>query len=756
MANSAQQSIANALTPNDGTSYVDGVLTDDNTGQPVDDSNAVVGNDGSILTSNSSNNDDDNNVVSNVTNAVTNFATGFQNDAMMGYDKIMLSNEQFIEKYGQDVVDDFNRRTEITSLANNKPNLSLEEFTALGYTADEFNNYQNKVNFNESGQSGGGSTSGSGDDENPLQNAVDDFLEGSGTNTGPLSPDSILAMAEKAGLIKSNEDLAALVADPKGYLEARGATLSDIVPSLDPNTAGALLDPNNPNYLLKGNLSYTPSTVNQTQLSTAPTDGIVQGYDAATMGDRLNNPQFNVDAVTGQIKDQNLVDADSLQIDMTGAATGINADGTVNETGQALNDYAIQKFSDIIDTSTVSGKLLADQLGEGNYTDSKATLLGQMEIISGQFVDSNGNPKIPPWAQGVARNVSKTIAFKGMSGTAATAAMATAMMEASLGIAEKEAAFFQTLTLKNLDNRQKSIINKATVLSKFELGNLNARETAAVNNAQAFLKIDLANLTNEQQAEIINTQAKVQALFEDTSAENASRLFTAENQNDFTKFYDQLGVQVQQFNAEQVNLMKKFNAGEINDAAEFNAAMEDSRQKFYADMQFQIDTANAKWRQTVATTNTAMQFEAAAADVKAILDINQEGLNRTWDRTDALLDYIFKGSVAQEEFELKLLLGQMQAQAGASGGGSFVTDLIKIGVTKWLFSDVRLKEDIQFYEERNGIKFYTWKWNAEAKRVGADMHPSFGVIAQEVREIKPEAVEEGPYGYLVVDYRKLK
>ena len=117
---------------------------------------------------------------------------------------------------------------------------------------------------------------------------------------------------------------------------------------------------------------------------------------------------------------------------------------------------------------------------------------------------------------------------------------------------------------------------------------------------------------------------------------------------------------------EQVNLMKKFNAGEINDAAEFNAAMEDSRQKFYADMQFQIDTANAKWRQTVATTNTAMQFEAAAADVKAILDINQEGLNRTWDRTDATLDYIFKGSVAQEEFELKLLLGQIQAGSESS------------------------------------------------------------------------------------------
>ena len=96
----------------------------------------------------------------------------------------------------------------------------------------------------------------------------------------------------------------------------------------------------------------------------------------------------------------------------------------------------------------MSGKLLADQLGEGNYTDGKATLLGQMEIISGQFVDSNGNPKIPSWAQGVARNVSKTIAFKGMSGTAATAAMATAMMEASLALLKKKQPSFRRSQLK--------------------------------------------------------------------------------------------------------------------------------------------------------------------------------------------------------------------------------------------------------------------------------------------------------------------
>jgi hypothetical protein len=43
--------------------------------------------------------------------------------------------------------------------------------------------------------------------------------------------------------------------------------------------------------------------------------------------------------------------------------------------------------------------------------------------------------------------VNRTIAFTGMTGTAAKAAVANAMMEATLGIAESEAKFFQTATL---------------------------------------------------------------------------------------------------------------------------------------------------------------------------------------------------------------------------------------------------------------------------------------------------------------------
>ena len=486
-------------------------------------------------------------------------------------------------------------------------------------------------------------------------------------------------MIRDSGVAQSTQDIEAMVADPKGFLDARGINLSDVIPNLDPETAGTLLDPSNPNYMLSDLGDYTASLITGVDPVSNPTAVDPQTYNTATSSDRMDNPQYNVDPATGQIRDANLVDASGYTIDMQGAATGVNADGTTNVTGEALNDYATQGMSQVIDTRTVAGKLMAQNLGEGNYIDSKATMTGQLEILSESFVDQNGNPKIPAFAQGQARAVARTMTFKGMTGTAATAAMATALMEASLPIAQQDAEFFKTLTIKNLDNRQQSIINKATVLSKFELANLSAREAAAVQNAKAFLEMDLTNLTNEQQAEVINTQAKVQALFEDTQQENANRRFTAETQNEFTKFYDELGVQVEQFNANLFADIKRFNAGEINDATEFKQTMENQRQQFYAKMQYAVDEANARWRQTVATTNTEMAFDAAAVDVKNYLDLSQEGLNRMWDRTDATLDYLFKGALSEEEFELRLLLGEMNAQAQSSGGPSLFDTIISAG-----------------------------------------------------------------------------
>ena len=571
------------------------------------------------------------------------------------------------------------------------------------------------------------------------------------------SSEDILQMATDAGMVASNVDVQAIMDDPQAWMKKNGALLADKYPTLDADATGTNLDADDTRYQLGDDPSVTVETVGDTSSADAVVNPGAETFEASTAADLLGTEATTVDAAKGTIDDDNLVTA--AQIDMTGAATGINEDGTVSVTGEALNDFATQNISNIIDTSTVGGKLLAQKLGEGGYTDSKATILGQMKIISAEFRDSNNEPIIPPWAQPLARSVSKSMAFSGITGTAATAALSNAIMEATLGIAEKESTFFQTITTKNLDNRQQAIINKASVLAKFEVANLDARQAAVVQNAKAFLEMDLTNLTNEQQAEVVNTQAMVDALFNDQSAINAARLFGADQTNDMAKFYSNLNTQVDLHNSEQINLMKRFNAGELNAGAEFNANLEQSRQEFYADMQYNLDLANAKWRQTVSTTNTEMEFEAHTLDVKNTLDLSTEAMTRLWDRVDNMLDFIWKGWNAEADRDAKILATTINAQASGGGGGGngFVDGIFKLFAAQIATgSDERMKTNIEYYDTVKSIKYYTWEWNSHAKKIGWDKYPTFGVLAQQVQKTHPDAVVVGPEGYLMVNYRKLQ
>jgi len=71
-------------------------------------------------------------------------------------------------------------------------------------------------------------------------------------------------------------------------------------------------------------------------------------------------------------------------------------------------------------------------------------------------------------------------------------------------------------------------------------------------------------------------------------------------------------------------------------------------------------------------------------------------------------------------------------------------------------SDIRLKKDIKRVGRLpNGLNVYTWEWNEEGKKLVDSKQPTMGVIAQEVREIMPEAVVESSSGYLMVDYAKV-
>ena len=788
--NSFTESVANVFTPNDGASYVGGTLTHDsgsNAGQVVeanssggfgsdDDGKAIYSGSANNTTTNSDNisGNKNNNFVfkgtapsSSGVNKLLGFANPFSViGKISGWaagidpevdDKKVVDGQQIYTKTGEGGM----------SYSYNFLNQPYEVDVVDGKVVDKLSQDKNGKYPGDEGYDKSTTRyaemaedlrkQGKDDEADAvMQEAEDNANPNDGSDAASTGAETIVKMAQEAGMAASNEQIQAIIDDPAGWLKANGATLVDKVPNLDPETAGTLLDPNSPNYLLGESPKVDISTVGATSTVDSMENPEAETYDASTTANQLGTDETTVDAAIGDIRDENLVDAE--QIDMQGAATGVNADGTRSVTGEALNDFAAQDISMIIDTSTVGGKLLADKLGQGNYTDSKATILGQMEIISAEFKNSNGDPVIPTWAQALSRDVAKTMAFSGISGTAQTAAMSNAIMEATLGIAEKEATFFQTLTTKNLDNRQQAIINKASVLAKFEVANLDARQAAAVQNAKAFLQMDMANLTNEQQAEVVNTQAMVDALFNDQAAINAARLFGAEQSNDMQKYYDNMNAQISMQNSEQINQMKKFNAGEINDGREFNSRLEQSRQEFYANMQYNLDLANAKWRQTVATTNTEMQFEAATLDVKNTLDLSTEAMTRMWDRVDNMLDYIFKGWNAEADRDATILAAEIRAQASAGGGGNGIIDgLFSLGAA-WITSksDERLKENIEYFDTIRGVKYYTWDWNSEGKRVGADKYPSFGVIAQQVQKKYPNAVSTGEDGYLMVNYGEIQ
>lgn len=71
-----------------------------------------------------------------------------------------------------------------------------------------------------------------------------------------------------------------------------------------------------------------------------------------------------------------------------------------------------------------------------------------------------------------------------------------------------------------------------------------------------------------------------------------------------------------------------------------------------------------------------------------------------------------------------------------------------------MFSDARLKENIIPMGSVDGLNWYKWTWNDKAEELGLT-GCDYGVIAQEVQDICPDAISEKD-GYLMVDYSKLE
>ena len=425
----------------------------------------LVGNDGSVFSGS-------NNVVSNISSGVSNAVSGIKNDIYMGAMKLTMDDDEFLDwaksnnLNGQDFLD----RTAVTS----KIMKAVQAGDPTGLTDEELFRYNHMMDT-------GSDTDGTSMSELSEVTGID--VDGEGTEEELSYAEQVLQWATETGVIQKQEDIKAIIADPMKWMSDNKFDLKSAIPSLDADAAGTSIDANANKFKLD-DLSMDPAIVDANNIATVDevTVSTPVSYDVTSAYSGLTDNMM-ADAVTGEVT--KTVDAEEYTVDLKGKATGINADGSVDYTGQALNNWAAQDFTNIIDTSTPAGREVARQLGEGNYTDKRATTAGQIEILTRQFVNAQGEYVIPVWARGLAKSVRGTL---NISGAASEAAMSQAIMASVIQIADKDAKFFQDLTIRNLTNRQAAIINKATVLANFDTANMTARQTAAVENAKSFYR----------------------------------------------------------------------------------------------------------------------------------------------------------------------------------------------------------------------------------------------------------------------------
>ena len=345
-------------------------------------------------------------------------------------------------------------------------------------------------------------------------------------------------------------------------------------------------------------------------------------------------------------------------------------------------------------------------------------------------------------------------------------------------IALENARLTQTVDLANLNNNQAVTMAQASALSQLDIANLNNRQQAAVQNAQNFLQLDTANLSNAQQASIFNSQQQVQSLLTDTAAENTTRQINARSQQQADQFYDNLIASVGQNNTAQQNAMNQFNAGEVNALQRFNSEIVNQREQFNARNQLAIEQSNAVWRREIATADTAATNFQNQLNAQNLLDISNTAYNNLWQEYRDVMEFAWTSGENELERISALQLAQLNnkssrdlaefaadRQNSANVGnfiGQILTPFATAGVSSLAktlfpgFSDIRLKSDIEKIGGfSSGLGLYKWKWNDTAEKIGADLGPTTGVLAQELLEYHPDLVSMSDEGFFKVDYNKL-
>ena len=218
-----------------------------------------------------------------------------------------------------------------------------------------------------------------------------------------------------------------------------------------------------------------------------------------------------------------------------------------------------------------------------------------------------------------------------------------------------------TINLNNLSNSQAMVMAEAAALANMDSQNLNNRQQSSVANAQSFMNRDMANLSNQQQTEMFKAQSRIQSLFTDQAATNASRQFNATSQNQTDQFFSNLNSQTAQFNAAQTNAQEQFNAGQVNTLERFNAELNNQRDQFNAQNQLAISQNNAQWRREIATADTAAVNRVNELNATSILDISKTAYDNLWSYYADTMEWAWTSAESEQNRVADMAIASLNA-----------------------------------------------------------------------------------------------
>jgi hypothetical protein len=263
---------------------------------------------------------------------------------------------------------------------------------------------------------------------------------------------------------------------------------------------------------------------------------------------------------------------------------------------------------------------------------------------------------------------------------------------ASQQIALENAQVANSVNLANLSNSQANVMAEAAALSQLEMASLSNLQQQQVENAKTFLEMDMANLSNKQQTSLFKAQTRSQSILSDSAADNAREQFNATSENQTNQFFKTLSSQVSQFNAAQDTAVSQSNAGDKTAVSKFNAEVKNQRQQFNATNGLIINQANATWRRTIATADTATINRVNEINAKAALDISNQAYTNLWQEYRDEIDWGYQVQEGEAERYNALARATIAAEAEiAKGEGNTETtmweNIANIGLSYLKYKD---------------------------------------------------------------------